>query len=149
MSSIQDEMNKLSKEAAALLREQEQLKKLVEAYPDLQKYVGRWNKVAYYSKSVNGKVTEADVRHNCGCCRDSPLEVWPFLKTEHGNIYSDPPCFTVGEQHWIAGDKPYPGWKQKMRDAGINEAIIELVQRRFDRDREMRKELAEDEEGDE
>lgn len=146
MSSIQDEVAKLSKEAAALLQEQARLSKAYQAYPDLQKHVGRWGKVAYYSKAVNSQVTFVDVRHNCGCCSDSPLEVWPYVDTEHGRIYSDPPCFTVGEQHWIAGDKPYPGWEQKMRGAGIHESVIEMIQRRFDKDKQTRRELAEEDE---
>jgi hypothetical protein len=149
MTTIQDDIAGLSQQAGDLLREQIRLKHLAENFPDLKKYVGRWNKVAYYSKSVNGKANQADVRHNCGCCRDSPLEVWPFIQTKHGPVFSDPPSFTVGEQHWIAGDTPYPGWKQKMRDAGINEEIISLVQRRFDAGREERRELAEEEDPEE
>lgn len=148
MTTIQDDLAQLSKQAEDSLREQTRLKHLAEAFPDLKKHVGRWNKVAYYSKSVNGKVQRFDMRHNCGCCSDSPLEIWPYLETEHGKVFSDPPCFTVGERHWISGDTPYPGWKEKMREAGIHEDIIGTVGFHFKRCRQERIDAAEESEGD-
>jgi hypothetical protein len=148
MSDPKDDIQKLQKEAAAAVAEAERLSKMTAAIPDLKKYVGRWNKVAYYSKSFNDKVTAYDMRHNCGCCNDSPLEIWPYAETEHGKIYSDPPSFRVGERHWISGDKPYAGWKKEMRAANIPENIIERVTFHFQKDREDRIACASEEDDD-
>jgi hypothetical protein len=136
VSSVQDEVAKLSKETEDLLREQIRLKNLMDLYPDLQKYTGRWGKVAYYSKTVNGLVNEMDRRFNCGCCLDSPLEIWPYLESEHGRVYSDPPSFRVGERTDY-GATPNSRWEGRMRDAGISDAIITKVQAYFDSCREV------------
>jgi hypothetical protein len=136
--SVADEIKKAHEEAKAKEAEALRLVNLVEAYPDLKKHVGRWNKVAYYSSSVNTRVTRFDLRHNCGCCSDSPLEVWPYLETPHGNVYSDPPSFQVGERHWMGGDRPHAGWKQKLEEAGIPESVIGAVGMHFKVDRDQR-----------
>jgi hypothetical protein len=127
-----DDSEKLRKEAADKLAEADRLDKLQADYPDLKKYTGRWNKVSYFSKTVNSQVTDFDQRHNCGCCNDSPLEIWPYLSTPHGKVYSDPPMFVVGERDpYEYGDTPYEGWDTKLSDANIPQAIIERVRRLF------------------
>lgn len=141
--SIHQDIAKLREERDRKAAEANQLEALLAEFPDLQKRVGRWNKVAYYSKTANSKVNNYDLRHNCGCCNDSPLELWPYLETPHGKVYSDPPCFQVGERHWIAGDRPYDGWKTKLRDAGIPEPIIKAVVEHFREGAESRRSLAE------
>lgn len=138
MSSIQEELTKLNKEASEKASEAEKLLRLSASFPDLQKHVGRWNKVAYYSASVNSKVQRFDIRHNCGCCSDSPLEVWPYLETPDGNVYSDPPCFQVGEKYYLGGDRPYPKWREKLEAAGIPEVIIGAISMHFREDRDNR-----------
>jgi len=122
----------LRKEAAAKVAEANQLDALLKEYPDLRMYVGRWEKRAFYSKTVNSKVNRFDLRHNCGCCADSPLEIWPYLETPFGNVYSDPTEFRVGERASLGGDKPYDGWDDKMRAAGIPDAIIGAVAAHFE-----------------
>jgi hypothetical protein len=130
--SITKDIEAAHKESAKKFAEAEALIKLRELYPDLQKRTGRWGKVAYYSKAANADADDFDMRHNCGCCSDSPLEIWPYVKTPHGNVYSDPPCFTVGERvpDYLEDereDRPYPNWDKGMRDAGISEHIITIV----------------------
>ncbi len=147
--AIEDDIKKAQDESRAALEQADKLKKMLEEYPDLQKFVGRWNKVVYYSKSVNGKVNRFDLRHNCGCCNDSPLELWPYIETPNGNVYSDPPRFSIGERHWISGDKPYKGWKAELEKAGIPEAIIGAVGVHFDRCKQERIEVASSEDDDE
>lgn len=142
--TIQDEITKLRNEAQSKEAEAKQLEALLAEFPDLQKYTGRWKKVAFYSKAVNQHVERFDIRHNCGCCSDSPLEVWPFLETPHGKVYSDPPKFVVGEQHWISGDRPYDGWKDKLQEAQIPEVIIGTVEMHFKQCAKERRELVED-----
>lgn len=128
MSAIAEEIAKLSAEAAKKQAESDLLAKMAAAYPDLRKQIGRWNKVVFCSKSVNTKATRFDMRHNCGCCADSPLEIWPYIETEFGKVYSDPPEFRVGEQDpFTYRDRPYPGWDDKMRAAGIPDDLIAAV----------------------
>lgn len=143
MTTIQEEADKLLQEASEKLAEADNLTKLHEAHPDLQKHVNRWRKVRFYSKQVNTLATRFDIGHSCGCCNDSTLEVWPYIETEHGKVYSDPPRFQVGEKHWIAGDTPYPAWKDQLREAGIPESIIGAVQAHFDQGKQDRIALAE------
>lgn len=141
-ASIPGCIDTLEKEIAEKQKELSGLKSLHEQFPDLKRNVNRWNRVRYCSKSVNSKVQRFDMSHNCGCCADSPLEVWPYLETEHGNVYSDPARFQVGEKNWISGDDPYPEWKKPMRKAGIPEEIIGAVSMHFKRSAEERKEIA-------
>lgn len=144
--TVHDEIARLRNEQDKLRTETERLERLHVAFPDLQKHVGRWDRVAYYSKSVNGLVDRFDLRHNCGCCRDSPLELWPYLETPDGNVHSDPPQFRIGEKHRIAGDRPAHGWKDELKKAGLPEIIIGAVEMRFKRGVEERKALADESE---
>lgn len=126
MSAIETDIQKALAESEAKALEAKKLAELHVLYPDLKKHTERWGKVAYYSKSVNGSITDYDARHNCGCCHDSPLEIWPYVITTQGKVYSDPPCFTVGER-CDEGDNPYPGWDDSMRSAGVPQSIIDRV----------------------
>lgn len=144
-ASIPGVIETLEEELSEKQKELESLKARYAKYPDLKRHVNRWKTVRYCSASVNDKVTECDIAHNCGCCGDSPLEVWPYLETELGKLYSDPPRFTVGEKHWIAGDAPYAGWKEDFRKAGISEIIISQVSNHFKACAEERKQAVEEE----
>lgn len=143
--NILKEIQKLHGEIEIKKKEVNNLLNLIEIYPDIRKETGRWNKTVFCSKLTNNIVTKFDMRHNCGCCNDSPLEIWPYLETPHGNVYSDPPKFVVGEMHWISGDRPYENWNKKMRDHNIPEAIIDAIQVHFDNCKARRKELLENE----
>jgi hypothetical protein len=133
MTDLKTEITKMESELNEKQTEIERLINLSEIYPDTKKHVNRWKTVRYYNKMVNDKVTNFDMKHNCGCCSDSPLEVWPYLETEYGKLYSDPPCFTVGERSIsYYTDTPYSGWDAKMRDAKIPESIIAKIQAHFD-----------------
>ena len=138
-------IEKLRKEAAGKLAEADKIEAVLKEYPDIRRHVGRWEKVAYYSKSVNSKVERFDMRHNCGCCNDSPLEVWPYLETPVGKIYSDPPMFRVGEKDlWSGGDRPDPGWRDPLKAAGIPEDIIGAISMHFKQCRDEARERADD-----
>lgn len=149
---IQKELERLQQEEADAKEKLENLGQLSAAYPDLRTFKGRWEKKVYCAKSANASVTGCDIRHNCGCCHDSPLEVWPYLETEHGKVYSDPPRFMVGEKESYDFDRPYDGWKSDMEETGISAEVVSLVQEYFLRQRRSRREeleaeLAELEEG--
>jgi len=149
MTTIAEEIGRLQKEAIEKQEEVERLKRMHTAFPNLKKHINRWKTVRYCSDTVNTRADKCEIRYNCGCCSDSPLEVWPYVDTEFGQVFTDPPVFQVGEKHWIAGDRPNEGWKQLLRDEGIQETIIELVADRFKRGVEERKALAEDDYEDE
>jgi len=134
--TLQEEIKAIQDEAVKKQAEAENLQKLLALVPNLQRYVGRWGKVVYYSVDVNERVCHIDMRHNCGCCPDSPLEVWPYLITEHGKVYSDPPCFHVGDRCEYGGDTPYPEWEERLRSVKIPEIIIERIQSHFEKSKE-------------
>jgi ribosomal 50S subunit-associated protein YjgA (DUF615 family) len=141
--AVPRDIAQLRKDAAEKLALADQLEQLLVKYPNLRKHTGRWNKVAYYTKDVNALVDRFDMRHNCGCCNDSPLEVWPYLETPLGKVYSEPSMFRVGEKEpFYHGDRPYKGWDKTMQDAGIPESIIGAVKMHFRREAEEAKELA-------
>lgn len=135
MASITDKINRLEKEKADKSAEIFKPQKILEVYPDAEVYTGRWNKVVYCSPSVNELVTNYDSRHNCGCCSDSPLEIWPYLNTEYGRIYSKPAMFFVGERSY-RGDNPFPGWEDKLRNVKIPESIIDQIRVHFTEEEE-------------
>jgi hypothetical protein len=134
MASIDEHILQLEKEIADKQKEVDGLKALKGRYPDLQRQEARWKKISYASKSVNDKVDDFEQRFNCGCCSDSPLEVFPFLNTSDGKIYSSPSCFTIGERcdypHY-RGITPYPNWQDKLRKENIPEALIERMENLF------------------
>lgn len=132
-SEIPKVIDSLNKEIENKTVEVNKLISLYKQFPNLQRQVGRWSKAVYYSKDVNAKVNRFDMRHNCGCCNDSPLEVWPYLETEYGNVYSDPPTFMIGERRWdnYSIDKPYPDWEEKLIKAELPEDIIGAISMHF------------------
>ncbi|GEM_PF-6632649 len=101
-------------------------------YPDLDRNVFRWDKVCYATAAVNNRVTDYDQRHNCGCCADSPIEVFPYFEEDGLKLYSSPACFHVGQANYGNGEIPAEGWDAKMREAGIPESIIAQIQKFFD-----------------
>jgi len=120
----------LRKEIAEKTTEADNLEAMFKEFPNLRRKVGRWNKVAYTTREVNTKVTKYNQRFNCGCCNDSPLEIWPYLETPVGNVYSEPAMFIVGEKG-SGGATPYGDWDADMRKEGIPEVIIEEIQAYF------------------
>jgi hypothetical protein len=122
----------LRREADKNIKEADKLEGLLKKFPDLLLHTNRWNKVRYYSKSANSIADKYDIGYNCGCCNDSPLELSPYIETEYGRVYSDPPVFTIGDKNIYRSDKPYDGWDKKLREANVKEEIIEKVSHRFD-----------------
>jgi hypothetical protein len=133
---IQEKLDELRREAEKNQVEAEKLEELAKLYPDLEEHIGRWNKSVMCSASVNGLVTDFDDRFNCGCCPDSPWEVWPYLDTPCGKVYSNPAEFQVGEKYEGSAATPCKDWQNSLRKAGISEKVIEGVSNRFDSFRE-------------
>lgn len=130
--SVPDAVEKLRSEALLKTTEADRLERLYQDFPDLVvKTVGRSPVVYYCSVSVNRVATDLDLRHSCGCCPDGTLNVRVFVETVDGRIYGLPLDTAVGERHYMGGDRPRKGWKEKMGAIGISNALIEKVQGHF------------------
>jgi len=130
MANIKDEINRLELEIKLKSEELLKIKSLLDIYPDLESYVGRWGKNVYCSKSVNKLVNNYERRFNCGCCSDSPLELWPYLDTEHGRIYSSPAMFFIGKKDddfFRTKLVQSAGWKDDLKKHDIPEDLIEKI----------------------
>ncbi len=123
VSEIRKEAAAQSAQASATLAEAERVRALGERFPDLRVEHGRWGKKVFASPAANVIADDFETRHNCGCCRDSPLELWPFVRTELGPVHSSPSRFMIGEMS-DDGDVPYGGWESDLRSHGIPEALI-------------------------
>jgi hypothetical protein len=125
MSDIQHTIDGLRRSAEQDTKRADGLQLLLAAYPDLKRHVDRWDKETFCSRTVNAKVISYDMKRNCGCCADTPVEVWPYLDTSNGRVHSDPPCFRVGNQDpesytYVARF----GWEEGLRSAGIPDEMI-------------------------
>jgi hypothetical protein len=145
MPTIMEEITKLRQKSTDTLLEAERLEKLVTMFPNIQRHVNRWGKTRLFARDVNSRANRFSLGYNCGCCDDSPLELWVYIETEFGDVYSDPPYFRIGEKHWKGGDSPYPEWKKGLIEAGIPEVIIEDVSKHFKKCRQKRIDDAYDE----
>jgi len=121
---------KARQEAEAVLATANWLRDHADVFPDLHERTDRWNNKRWSSKGANAKVTSCEIHHNCGCCYDSPLEVWPYCEVDGKRVYSDPPHFTVGQKGG-GGDEAFSGWAHKLREAGISVAVIDQVKAFF------------------
>jgi hypothetical protein len=109
---------------------EEQLKEiemLSHEFPDIQVSRDRWDHEFYTAKSANVSVTSAWFNHNCGCCADSPLQMWPYLEVNGTRIHSDPMKFMIGEKcPNCSRDIADPGWERDLQKSGIPDAVIEV-----------------------
>lgn len=127
-----DKIKELQDKIAAYQREISTIESVGEEISDLEISRDRWDHEYYTSKSANSKVTGAWFNHNCGCCADSPLQMWPYLETGDRRIHSSPKYFTIGEKcPNCCDDKPYDGWEEELRQAGIPESVIEIGRQYF------------------
>lgn len=126
MTTAAEKLAQLDKEAAALAAEAARVTALTTLFPDLKIHTDRWKTQRYSSASVNGRVTDYEVRRTCGCCIDAPRVAWPYIETEHGRVYSDPPSFylsrfdDIGNNEELASD-----FEAGARKAGLPAAMIE------------------------
>jgi len=137
----------LKKEASLILNKMAELRKLAVLYPDLKKHTNRWKRERWYSKSVNSLVDKCEIGHDCGCCGDSPVEVWPYLEIDGFKVYSNPCCLTVGEASSY-GDRPDKDWQEKFVIYGISDVIINKVKEYFKTEKEIAEKELEDYYGD-
>ena len=129
---IQEYIKKKQEEALKAKVDVEGASALLEQFPDLELHINRWKRERYSSAHANSMTTDCDISHNCGCCPDSPLEVWPYVQLGAVRVYSKPACFMVGEKNAYGyGECPYPDWQERMEKEGIPDAVIQKVAQYF------------------
>ena len=104
---------------------------LIKKFPNLANHVNRWEKVRLYTSHVNKIVDKFDMSHNCGCCSDSALELWPYVEIDGMKIYSSPPVFLIGEKCG-SGDTPDVDWRKDLEEHNIPICIINEVTKYFE-----------------
>jgi len=119
--------NTLQEKYDKLLLELENIKQILEVYPDAKIYNDRWNNKRYSDKKVNTIVNHVEFRHSCGCCSDSALLAYPCIMFGNTRIYSDPMYFCIGEKCPDGGERSLPGWRKAMEEKLIPLQIIEEV----------------------
>ena len=129
----------ISKMNALLQRIKEQIaelnnqKKVIEKYWDISENIDRWSTKRFSTAMINSEVNDVMIKHNCGCCEDSPLEAWPFKEIEGIKVYSKPAYFYIGEKNaYGIGDNPDEDWQALMRKSNIAEPVIKIIQKYFD-----------------
>lgn len=133
-----------AKALAVLDAEVLRVEKLQALYPDLKRHVGRWEKVVCCSAAVNGLVDQYETRYNCGCCGDSPMELWPYVETPHGRVYSNPTGIFIGERDpYFGGATSRSGWREQLQGYGLPETLVEKVALLFKDEREKALEAVE------
>jgi hypothetical protein len=134
VKTIQEVIEEKQKEVSELNKEIDNLRILVKKYPDLKKHVDRWRNERLKSKKVNAIADLCYFAHSCGCCDDSPLFVWPYIKDEETglDIYSDPPNIFIGEKnpYPVSGrvykpERVNPNWEENLRECNISQVVID------------------------
>lgn len=126
-------LQKIEDQITELTNKKKIIEKLVEKYWDIAEYTDRWESKRFSTRMVNTEVDCVMMKHNCGCCDDSPLEAWPYKLVEGTEVYSNPAFFFIGEKNNDGtGDKPYDNWQEKLRKENITEYVIGKIQEYLD-----------------
>ena len=105
------------------------IEKVLKLYPDIEENRDRWGDIKFSSPSINPETDHIFINHNCGCCSDSPLQVWPYKTIEGIKVFSKPACFVVGEMNaYGSGERPYDNWEERFRKENIPETVIDQIQ---------------------
>lgn len=116
------------KEIDQLRAEVAEIVKLRQEFSDLEVHINRWEKVRFWSPSVNPLANDAEINHSCGCCSDSPLLATPVLKKEDGTkVYGTPEIFVGQKNEFRYGDTLDEGWEEKLREKNVSDVVIEKV----------------------
>jgi len=132
MEDISKLIGRLEKEISDKSRELLLIRTQLVKYQDLGYEVDRWRNTRLSSSCVNSVADQVDICHSCGCCEDATLLVMPFVQEGEQKVYSKPVMFNVGEKAYYGGDNPYPGWRTKLFEAGIQKVVVELVEKYFE-----------------
>jgi hypothetical protein len=105
---------------------------LLVKYPDIHYHTNRWKVKRLVSNKVNSICDNTDISHNCGCCNDSPIEVWPYIKEGDIKIFAKGIPISPGQKGYYGGECPDDNWEDKFRNNNMSEIIIKQVQQFFD-----------------
>jgi hypothetical protein len=122
-----DRQTQLQAEVAAAQAKLARFEQLRQRFPDLDVAVDRWRHERYTSALVNPIADQVELKHNCGCCADSPLEARPYIEVDGARVYARPDCYQVGEKVSYTRDRPYPDWQAGLVKQGISAAAIARV----------------------
>lgn len=124
--SVESFVEEKEKQISIKLERIKQIKELKALYPDLAVYRNSLREFDYYliSESVNSKVNLYDIPYNC---YDLVVQVFPYINTAFGNIYSWPCSFHVGTYDSNYYIKPIDDWEKNLRGCDISENVIEGV----------------------
>ena len=128
---LQQRIDTLQEQIINNQRELAILHNLKDKFPDIKINVDRWKNQRKFTEKVNSIVDQVEITHNCGCCSDSPLEAYPYVVIDDSKVYSNPPCFTIGEKGWAGGDIPNSGWEKKLQKENIPDGVLRQIQQYF------------------
>lgn len=135
----------LQEQAVTAQCELDYVTQLQQHVPGLTTTVDRWQQRRLGSAWANARADRAEIKHNCGCCHDSPLEVRPYVVLDlkwtpptivpqsapetnpaYRRLYCHPERFVIGEKCG-SYDRFDSNWETRLRDVGIAEAAIQQV----------------------
>jgi hypothetical protein len=128
--TLSNHIDRLKEDISEKQAEVDRLTELSRSFSDLKRFEGIGdNHVVFFSFTANELVTNFVRRRDTS--PEYSVVVWPYLETDLGRVYSNPPYFIVGKLH-PQGDIPKPGWEEELRKAKITEVVIAKVQEYFE-----------------
>ena len=131
--SIQAEIQRLAEEKSSIHSRIEKLQGMLALYPDLVREAGPKG-IRYTSASIAAIALAFDIEDSCECCRDPSIQVWPYVPTPFGKIYSSS-GISVGTRikHEVVGSHCVINswWKRSLKEALMPEEIIEDIHQRL------------------
>jgi hypothetical protein len=129
--TIQEQIQKIKNSIAKQETELANLAVAEIEFPDLKIHINRWNTQRCTSTKAITLADKCEIAHNCGCCNDSPTELWPYTEFNGLKIFAEGIPFHIGERCYCYGEKEYDGWQEKLRAKGLREEIITQAEEWF------------------
>jgi len=111
-----------------------QLRSLLKQYPDLGMSRDRWGKEVVFSNSLRSRDDlQYLIKNNCGCCSDSPKELWAYITLDDGKTLPISRVYTESHNMFIGVDAtgyrttPHSEFVEKLRKKGYSEKFIEKL----------------------
>lgn len=120
---------KLDQEVKRAEQKAEDLKKILEIYPDLED-TGRtrWETNLLISDLAKKDMIDCSFKHSCGCCPDAALLARPYIEINGYTIWTKQIEYYIGEKNEFGyGEIERDNWMDVLRKDGLREEIIDLV----------------------
>jgi hypothetical protein len=124
---IEEKIEELSKNKIKTEENILVLEKIKNKFNNVTIQLDRWRKEYVCSPDINSIADNYYTHHDCGCCDDSPLFIFPYIEFENVKIYSDPYKICIGEKNYEFGDKINDNCEEKLVKHNISKKIIEFV----------------------